>query len=188
MAIRSGRFRSERTIVTGRASTYFRVLNSADFISNAPDTNSINVHFGNGAGDTAIVKPTFSMDFFATSDIRISGSGVVEGIYDALPNLEMKSGRFKTRGSMNPTVGVEIIVSAPGGSDAAIYRIFNSGPTPIQLKQKNRMGGGISDFQAAINEGESLDFVTPSNKIIIATGTGTANDHIEGIYDFIATT
>ena len=184
MAIRSGRFKSARTIIKGRADTFFRILNSAEFHTNAPDTNKIKVTFGSGANDFAFVLPTFSLDFFARDDVSVEGAAVVEGIYDSLPNEDVKSGRFKTKGTMDATAGVKII-SAGTGNSRAIYRIFNSGPVALKLVKQNANGMGTVAFDDEIAENESYDFVTEANKVILVKGVGGASDHIEGIYNFV---
>jgi hypothetical protein len=40
-------------------------------------------------------------------------------------------------------------------------------------------------MHSPIEEGESLDFAIPNNKIILVKGEGGADDHIEGIYEFV---
>lgn len=110
--MRGGKFKSARTIITGRTRTFFRILNTAEFVSNAPDTNAITVTFGSGGGNTVTILPTFSCDIYATGDVVIAGTGVIEGIYDALPTPDFKSGRFKIRGAINTTTGVDIISAA----------------------------------------------------------------------------
>src|SRR5688572_27315040 len=136
MAIRNGRFKSARVIITGRANTFFRILNSGDFANSNVDMNAFSVQFGNGNDNRILLRPTFSIDVFATTDVEIiAGTGVVEGIYEALPNIDFKSGRFKTRAPMNPQDGVAIVTSGTGNA-RAIYRVFNSGTTPLQLVKR----------------------------------------------------
>ena len=184
MAIRNGRFKNARTIISGRANTWFRILNSGEFDNTNIDRNAITVNFGPGANDSAVVRATFSLDFFAQRDVLVSGTGVVEGIYESLPNPDFKSGRFKTRQPMDPTTGV-LIVTPGNGTASAIYRVFNSGLTPLQLVSRNPGGGGTeTPIGAAVAPEESLDFVTPNNRIVLIKGTSTTV-HIEGIYDFL---
>jgi len=186
MAIRNGRFQSAKTIITDRADTYFRILNSGEFDNTNIDRNAFNVIFGPGAGNSVKVLPTFSLDFFARTDVAITaaGAGTIQGMYEALPNPEFKSGRFKTKDPMIATAGVPIITSGVGNA-RAIYRIFNSGSRALQLFTQNPDGTGASDIGAPINADESLDFVTLNNKVILVKGAGAGTDHIEGIYDFI---
>ena len=188
MAMRNGRFKSARTIITGRTSTFFRILNSGEFDNTNQNKNAFSVTFGAGANDNVVVLPTFSVDVLVQGDVVIAPAiamAPVQGIYDALPNAEFKSGRFKTKDPMDATAGVPLVV--PGGGNArAIYRIFNSGPVPLQMITRNPNGMGQADFGPTIAEDESYDFVTPQNKILLVKGTMAATNHIEGIYDFIA--
>jgi hypothetical protein len=185
MAMRSGRFKSARTIIKGRTNTFFRILNSAEFNNTNANINAITITFGAGMENSAVLLPTFSLDFCARGEVAVAGTGTIEGIYDALPNPDVKNGRFKTKQPMDPTAGLKIITPG-GGNTRAIYRIFNTGPTSIQLVAQNHDGTGTANLDAPIPENESFDFVTPLNKVILVKGTGTAMDHIEGIYDFIA--
>jgi hypothetical protein len=129
------------------------------------------------------------MDFFATTDVAVAltaAGGTLEGMYEALPNAEFKSGRFKTRDPMVLTNGVPLITTG-SGNGKAIYRIFNSGTISLQLFTQNLGGGGEAPFGNPIPAEESLDFATPANKIILVKGQTTgATDHIEGIYDLLA--
>lgn len=183
MTIRNGRFKSARTIIIGRAGQFYRILNSADFFESAPQTNKITVGFP-GGNDTADVLPTFSLDFLVQGDVTVSGAGVVEGMYESLPNAEFRSGRFKTRSTMVPTDGITIL-AAGAGNARAVYRVFNSGATPLQVFSQNHGGGGVANIGGPIEADESLDFVTPQNKLVLVKGT-VADKHIEGIYDFLA--
>ncbi|MGV3485611.1 MAG: hypothetical protein ACO1RT_14440 [Planctomycetaceae bacterium] len=187
MPIRSGRISRYRTVITGRANTFFRVLNAGEFNNSDINLNAFEIVFGNAMHDKVFLIPTFSIDFFATSDVAIAAGGssaksVVDGIYESLPSPEVKSGRFKTRAPMNPTVGVPIIITAARN---AIYRIYNSGPVELQVVSTNRDGTDPTDIGEPLREGETFDFVTPNNKVVLVKGLGTAAQHIEGIYEFI---
>lgn len=190
MPIRSGRITRHRTIINGRAGTYFRVLNAGEFNNSDINLNAFDVVFGGGTHDKVSLIPTFSIDFVAMDDVAIaagtsSANSAVDGIYESLPAPEVKSGRFKTRAPMDPMVGVPIIITA---TTQAIYRIYNSGPVELQLASANRNGENPIDFGEPLREGETFDFVAPNNKIVRVRGLGTAADHIEGIYEFIGLT
>lgn len=189
MAIRSGRFKtfnSTRTIITGRTGTFFRILNSAQYDSSAPTTNQITVTFGTGPSNTAVILPTFSLDFKAAADVVVGGTHVVEGIYDALPNPDIKSGRFRTKFGLDARDHVKIVTPGSGAGEA-IYRIFNTGPVPLQLASQHANGTGSPvNFGAQIQENESFDFKTNNNEMVFVKGTGNADEHIQGIYDFIS--
>ena len=183
MSIKSGRYTKAGTIITGRTGVYYRILNSGDFVANAPDTNAIRVTFGNGANDQIFLRPTFSADILVSSDVTVAGTGTIQGMYEALPNPEFRNGRFKTRSTMVASDGVKIVVPG-GGNSGAVYRIFNTGANPFTVYTANANGGGEAELVENIEEDQSRDFVTPGNKLIIVK-PDTATDYIEGIYELI---
>ncbi|MCP4783100.1 MAG: hypothetical protein GY903_25285 [Fuerstiella sp.] len=129
MPIRSGRFTEAGTIIRGRQNVYYRFLNSGEFVANAPDTNGFTISFAPGANGSVFLRPTFSVDLLLNKAVTITGNGAgetVEGRYDALPNPDFRNGRFKTKGTMDPTSGVKIVPPQryfPGGIQNFQHRI-----------------------------------------------------------------
>lgn len=182
---RSGRFTSSGNYVVGRANVFYRVINSAEFDPANPSTNSIHVNYGPGNQKRVTLLPSFSVDVFIQDRLQVtsaSGNGVVQGIYDVLPNDEVRNGRFKTRGGNNATWanGVQI-VAGPNGPYKGVYRIFNSGAEDFNVYAFKNTN---SSLIGTVTPNQSLDFVTNANMDVKVSAVVQGN-HIEGMYELL---
>ncbi len=189
MAIRSGRFKvvdpSNVDIISGRSGTYFRFFNSGD------NTFTVKVDGPLSAPDRKVdLKPTFTVDMVIAGDVRISGTGPVEGIYDYLesPN-EVRSGRFNIKltdplGNPHDPTDRHPIILLAGGNQSAYYRIFNSGDHPIVLQ--SGLQANPIDIKA-LDPDQSFDFEVGTGRRIVTVKSTDVSKPIEGIYEFLGT-
>ena len=179
---RSGRFTQAGNFVAGRANVFYRVINSAEFDPTAPETNEIVVKYGPGGPNQNAVRvlPSFSVDVFVDRQLTINGLGDIQGLYEVVPGLAVRNGRFKTRGNMATGDGV-LIVAGTHHNYRGVYRIFNSGESAYDVIATR---GKQSSVIGQVNPGQSLDFVTrPELDVMVRSRTG--NDHIEGMYELL---
>ena len=179
MAIRSGRFKSTDAktnplvIVRGREGAFYRVFNSGP--------NKFTVKQGGAGGITEELDPKMSVDVSVGGGA--SGIGIlttadvpIEGIYEYLEgNKDVRSGRFKV--DLTDTEEHTIIDLT---SDAAYYRIFNSGDDDFEVGRST-----TGPWKKVVPEA-SFDFQAPANvKIVVRPVGGSGTITAEGIYDFL---
>ncbi len=185
MAIRSGRFNLENpsgeTIISGRSDVFYRFLNSGV----APF--SINT-----AAASYSLEPTFSLDLVIGDEVTISGSGMIEGIYEFAENRgDLKSGRFNIKNSApwphDPSQPHPIIID-PQSKAAGYYRLYNSGEYEIIINgYKKADGSGVPDEVARVAAENSVDFqvgdVKHRNRISVRSNN--SDEPVSGIYEFL---
>ncbi|MCG6156260.1 hypothetical protein [Rubinisphaera margarita] len=142
------------------------------------------------------VHPRYALDISCQGVVKIKApAGAADtdefaGIYDQLSDSrEVRSGRFNTE-RPGPT-GEFLIIDLRNNESKNIYRIFNSGKKPFDLKAKRSADGAAAPVElVTVKEGQSID--------LIARKSGAAQDidqiwiyrqnngdSIEGIYDYL---
>jgi hypothetical protein len=179
--IRSGKFRRDGDFQISQnlgRKAFYRILNTHK-------DHAFDVEVNGNAVTT--VQPRMAVDVAARNRLTISAANRVSGIYDYLdPRNVIQPGRFNVE--LPTTTDSHTIIYLGGSSERAIYRVHNSGPTPLIIKR------GAVEIAAELKQDRSIDFVVPPdngadpevNRVTISAAA--ASSTVRGMFEYIGPT